>query len=145
MHGPGARSELTPRLRGAAAKPFACTRREERVHGCQERNVVRATSERAPPALRHWEARPLCKQPHRHLYSAAPRCRPSPSCTPAPAPARERRRGERPTAQLCPREPGVEGPRGDLLGQPLCASTHGRNRCSGRMCTLYSQVGSVQP
>ena len=45
MHRPDACASLTPGLGKAAAKPFACTGLEERVHGCQERNVVRATSE----------------------------------------------------------------------------------------------------
>lgn len=42
-------SWLTWGLREAAAKPFACTKLEERVHGCQERNAVRATSKWAQP------------------------------------------------------------------------------------------------
>ena len=45
MHRPDACASLTPGLGKAAAKPFACTGLEERVHGCQERNVVRTTSE----------------------------------------------------------------------------------------------------
>lgn len=46
---------LQQHIRKAAEKPFACTRLEQRGHGSQERNVVRATSERAQqssPVLR---------------------------------------------------------------------------------------------
>lgn len=58
---------LQQHVREAAEKPFACTRLEQRWHGSQERNVVRATSERAQQNAPVLRGPPVCIQPHHHL------------------------------------------------------------------------------
>lgn len=105
MHSPDACTLLTPGLRGAAAKPFACPRLEERLHGCQERNVVRASSERAQPCSPalggpttvHAAAPPSVQG----CFSGLGQSRAPP---PPPPPPRERRSRQRSRTQLCPLE-----------------------------------------
>lgn len=58
---------LQQHVREDAEKPFAFKRLEQRGHGSQERNVVRATSERAQQSSPVLKGPQLCIQPHHHL------------------------------------------------------------------------------
>lgn len=103
MHSPDACTLLTPGLRGAAAQPFACARLEERLHGCQERNVVRASSEPAQPCSPvlggpttvHAATPPSVQG----CFSVLGQSRATP-----PPPPHERRSRQRSRTQLCPLE-----------------------------------------
>lgn len=86
-------------------------------------------------ALQHWKARPLCNQPHHHLYRAVPRCWAKPELCTHPAPGKIRAGNTLEHSSVG----GVAGVSGqgekDLPGQLLHEGVH----CHVHTCTCHGR------